>query len=94
MKFYKENNVEVALGTGDYMDFKSGGSLTQSLTVGGSPLVTNGTWELFSSNDSVKINLSTLKRWKIQSLDASNFLLIKNAAAPLTTVDSLRFEAF
>lgn len=94
MKFYKENNVEVSLGAGDYMDFKSGGSLTQSLTVGGTPMVTNGTWELFSSNDSVKVNLSTSKNWKIKSLDASNFLLIKNAAAPLTTVDSLRFEAF
>jgi hypothetical protein len=94
MKFYKENNVEIALGAGDFMEFKSGGSLSQSLTIGGTPAVSNGTWELFSSNDSVKINLSTLKNWKIQSLDASNFLLIKNAAAPLTTVDSLRFEAF
>lgn len=94
MKFYKENNVEVALGANDFMEFKSGGSLSQSLTIGGTPAVSNGTWELFSGNDSLKVNLSTLKNWKIKSLDASNFLLIKNAAAPLTTVDSLRFEAF
>jgi hypothetical protein len=94
MKFYKENNVEITLGSNDYMDFVSGGALTQSLTVGGSPIVTNGTWSLFSSNDSVNINLNTTRKWKINSLDASNFLLIKASAAPLTTTDSLRFEAF
>lgn len=94
MKFYKENNVEVALGANDFMEFKSGGSLSQSLTIGGTPAVSNGTWELFSGNDSLKVDLSTLKNWKIKSLDASNFLLIKNAAAPLTSVDSLRFEVF
>ncbi len=94
MKFYKENNVEIALGANDFMDFAAGGGLTQSLTIGGTPAVTTGTWSLFSNNDSVNVNLSTSKKWKIKNLDASNFLLIKAAAAPLTTVDSLRFEAF
>jgi hypothetical protein len=94
MKFFKENNVQVALGSGDFMDFTNGGSLTQSITVSGTSLVSTGTWTLFSSNDSVNINLGTPKKWKVESLDASNFLLIKAAIAPLTTVDSLRFEAF
>lgn len=94
MKFFKENNVEVALGANDYLDFTSGGALSQSLTVGVSPVVTNGTWSLYSNNDSVSINLSSTKKWKIQSIDAGNFLLIKAAAAPQTTVDSLRMESF
>jgi hypothetical protein len=94
MKFYKENNVAIALGANDFMDFAAGGGLTQSLTIGGTPVVTTGTWSLFSNDDSVNVNLSTSKKWKIKNLDASNFLLIKAATAPLTTVDSLRFEAF
>lgn len=94
MKFFKENNVEMALGSNDYMDFASGGALTQSLTIGGSPVVSSGTWALLSNNDSVSINLSSSKRWKISSLNTTEFLLIKNATAPLTTIDSLRFEAF
>jgi hypothetical protein len=94
MKFLKENNVEVALGANDYMDFAAGGSLTQSLTIGGTPSVTSGTWSLYSNNDSVNINLSTLKKWRIQSLSSTGFLLVKKAPAPLTTTDSLRFEPF
>jgi hypothetical protein len=94
MKFYKENNVEIALGANDYMDFVAGGALTQSLTIGGTPAVSSGTWSLFSANDSVSINLNTVKKWKINTLNAGNFLLTKAAAAPLTTVDSLRFESF
>lgn len=94
MKFFKENNVEVALGANDYMDFAEGGALSQSLTVGGSAVVSNGTWAFFSNNDSLSINLNSTKKWKIKSLDAGNFLLIKNAPAPITSVDSLRFEAF
>jgi len=88
MKFFKENNVEVNLGPNDFMDFASGGVLSQALTVGGSAVVTNGTWSLFSANDSVSINLSTTKKWEIQSLSTSGFLLVKNSA------DSLRFEPF
>jgi hypothetical protein len=94
MNFYKENNVSIALGANDYLEFKTGGALTQSLTVGGNPATTDGTWQLYSSNDSVQIDLGTVKKWRIQSMDAGNFLLIKNAAAPLTTVDSLRMTAF
>ena len=67
MKFYKENNVEIALGANDFMEFKTGDALSQSLTVGGAPVVTNGTWSLFSNNDSVNINLGATKKWKIQS---------------------------
>jgi len=94
MKFYKENNVEVALGANDYMDFASAGALSQSLTVGGVAVVSSGTWSLFSNSDSININLSTLKKWKIESLSANNFLLVKTSALPLTTIDSLRFELF
>lgn len=94
MKFYKENNVEVALGANDYMDFAQGGGLSQSLTVGGNPVVANGSWTLFSDNDSITLSLNATKKWKVETLTASNFLLIKTAAAPLTTIDSLRFEAF
>ena len=94
MKFYKENNVQIALGANDYMDFATGGGLTQSLTIGGSPAVTSGTWSLFSANDSVSISLSNIRKWKIKTLDSGNFLLIKDATAPLTTIDSLKFESF
>jgi hypothetical protein len=94
MKFYKENNVEIALGANDYMQFASGGGLTQSLTSGGLPVVSTGNWALFSNNDSVSITLGNTKKWKIQSLNTSNFLLIKPTNPPLTGVDSLRFDAF
>lgn len=94
MKFYKENNVEVALGANDYLDFATGGGLTQSLTVGGNPQLTSGTWSLFSNADSISLNLNTVKKWKVKTLDSGNCLFIKNAAAPLTTVDSLRLESF
>lgn len=94
MKFYKENNVEVALGANDYMDFKAGGILSQSLTLGGSPVITDGTWTLFSNNDSVTIALSSTKKWKVETLSSGTFLLVKQAAAPLTTTDSLKLEAF
>jgi hypothetical protein len=94
MKFFKENNVEVALGANDYLNFTSSGGLTQSLTVSGSPVVSNGTWAFFSNNDSLNISLSSAKKWRIESLSTTNFLLVKNSAAPLTTVDSLRLEAF
>jgi hypothetical protein len=94
MKFYKENNVEIALGANDYFDFAAGGGLTQSLTISGSPVVSSGNWSLFSNNDSISLTLTSVKKWRIESLSATNFLLIKNSAAPLTTVDSLRFEAF
>ena len=94
MNFYKENDVNIALGSNDYLEFKDGGVLTQALTIGGTPTNTDGTWQLFSGSDSVKINLGAEKKWKIQSMDATDYLLIKNAAAPLTTVDSLRMTAF
>jgi hypothetical protein len=94
MKFFKENNVQVALGPNDYMDFAEGGGLSQSLTIGSSAVISNGSWSFFSNNDSLTISLNSAKKWRIKSLDANNFLMIKNATAPLTTVDSLRFEAF
>ena len=97
IKFFKENNVQVVSPSGannDFMDFASGGGLTQSLTISGSPVVTNGTWSLFSNNDSVTVALNTTKKWKISSLSPTDFLLTKNATAPQTTIDSLRFEKF
>ena len=94
VKFFKENSVEIALGANDYMDFVAGGTLNQLLTIGGNPASTSGTWSLFSNNDSVNINLTSNKKWKINNLDASNFLLVKAASLPLTTLDSLRFEAY
>jgi hypothetical protein len=94
MKFYKENNVAIALGANDYMDFISGGTLKQSLTSGGSAVLTSGNWSLFSNDDSVSITLGNTKKWKIQTLSTSNFLLIKPTNPPLTGNDSLRFDAF
>ncbi len=92
--FYKENNVQLFLGQDDYLDFMSDNNLKQSLTVGGTSVVNSGTWAFNSSIDSVQLNLNTVKKWKIQKLDEENLLLIKNAPAPLTTVDSVSAKKF
>ncbi len=94
IKQLKENNVNTSLGIDDYMDFKTNGNLEQSLTIGGSPLVTNGSWSFFAEFDSVKISLNSTKNWSIHLLDSQNFILLKQTSNPFPTTDTLALEKF